>query len=37
MTQVKEDFSKFCINCIEQKPFTNEEIITYGINKTPIN
>ena len=27
MAQVKEDFSKFCINCIEHKPFTNEEII----------
>ena len=26
MAQVKEDFSKFCINCIEQKPFTNDEI-----------
>ena len=27
MAQVKEDFSKFCINCVEHKPFTNEEII----------
>ena len=28
MTHVKEDFSKFCINCVEHKPFTNEEIIS---------
>ena len=26
MSKVEEDFSKFCINCIEHKPFTVDEI-----------